>query len=250
MVDAYEFIDGASGSSINYNQEIDTKELYKNKDPRFHATILYNQTFWIDTPVETHYFTIKSNINTDKRDNSLSGRGKDVNNTAAGATQTGFCIKKYLTEERGISKGKSDTDFIIYRLGEIYLNLAEAAFELGDTDRIEEARIAVNEIRKRAGMPEHAFIDLKKIRHERRIELAFEGIRFWDLRRWRTAHTQLTGVFHRLKAYYIKNRNTFGYLIENCQGNVKRVFAEHHYYLPLQRKYVTENSNLIQNPKY
>ena len=142
---------------------------------------------------QTHYFTIKSNINTDKRDNSLSGRGKDVNNTAAGATQTGFCIKKYLTEERGISKGKSDTDFIIYRLGEIYLNLAEAAFELGDTDRIEEARIAVNEIRKRAGMPEHAFIDLEKIRHERRIELAFEGIRYWDLLRWKLAETVLVG---------------------------------------------------------
>ena len=144
----------------------------------------------------------------------------------------------------------SDTDFIIYRLGEIYLNLAEAAFELGGANRVEEARIAVNEIRKRAGMPEHNAIDMEKIRHERRIELAFEGIRFWDLRRWRIAHTQLTGVFHRLKAYYIKERNTFGYLIENCQGNAKRLFAEHHYYLPLQRKHVTENPNLKQNPEY
>lgn len=251
MVDAYEFVDGTPGSAINYNQEIDTKELYKNKDPRFHATILYNQAFWIDTPVETHYFTIKSDINTDKRDNSLSGRGKDVNNTAAGATQTGFCVKKYLKEERDIPEGgMSDTDFIIYRLGEVYLNLAEAAFELGGAERVEEARVAVNEIRKRAGMPEHTSIDLKKIRHERRIELAFEGIRFWDLRRWRTAHTQLTGVFHKLTAYYIKNRNTFGYLIENCQGNVERLFAEHHYYLPLERKHVTENPNLKQNPGY
>ena len=99
-------------------------------------------------------------------------------------------------------------------------------------------------------MPEHNAIDMEKIRHERRIELAFEGIRFWDLRRWRIAHTQLTGVFHRLKAYYIKERNTFGYLIENCQGNAKRLFAEHHYYLPLQRKHVTENPNLKQNPGY
>ena len=126
--------------------------------------------------------------------------------------------------------------------------MAEAAFELDGADRVEEARIAVNEIRKRAGMPEFASIDLEKIRHERRIELAFEGIRFWDLRRWRTAHTQLTGVFHRLKAYYIIDRNTFGYLIENCQGKVERLFAEHHYYLPLQRKHVTENPNLKQNP--
>lgn len=248
MVDAYEFIDGTPGSAINYNQEIDTKELYKNKDPRFHATILYNQAFWIDAPVETHYFTINSNIATDKRDNTLSGRGKDVNNTAAGATQTGFCIKKYLKEERGIPTGlMSDTDFVIYRLGEVYLNLAEAAFEL---DKADEAKNAVNEIRRRAGMPEHNAIDMEKIRHERRIELAFEGIRFWDLRRWRTAHTQLTGAFHKLTAYYIKERDTFGYLIENCQGNVKRLFAKHHYYVPLERKHVTENPNLKQNPGY
>lgn len=71
--------------------------------------------------------------------------------------------KKYLKEERGIpGGGMSDTDFIIYRLGEIYLNLAEAAFELGGANRVEEARIAVNEIRKRAGMPEHNAIDMEK----------------------------------------------------------------------------------------
>lgn len=249
MVDAYEFIDGTPGSAINYNQEIDTKELYKDKDPRFHGSILYNQAYWIDTPVETYYFTINSNINTDNRNKNL--RGKDVNNTAQGATQTGFCIKKYLKEERNIAGGvMSDTDFIVFRLGEIYLNLAEAAFELGGAEKIEEAQQAVNRIRKRAGMPEHATINMEKIRHERRIELAFEGIRFWDLRRWRTAHTQLTGAFHKLTTYYIKERNTYGYLIENCQGNVKRLFAEHHYYLPLLRSNVTQNPNLKQNPGY
>lgn len=247
MVDSYEFTDGSAGSSIDYNQEIDTKELYKNKDPRFHATILYNQAYWIDAPVQTHYFTIESNIATDKRNTGLSGRGKDVNNTAAGATQTGFCVKKYLKEERGMPAGMSDTDLIIFRLGEVYLNLAEAAFEL---DKPEKAEDAVNEIRKRAGMPEHKAIDMDKIRRERKIELAFEGIRFWDLRRWRIAHTELTGAFHKLTAYYIKERNTFGYLIENCQGNVERLFAKHHYYLPLERKHVTENSNLKQNPGY
>ncbi|MGQ8335572.1 RagB/SusD family nutrient uptake outer membrane protein [Sunxiuqinia sp. A32] len=247
MVDSYEFNDGSPGSSINYDQEIDTKELYKNKDPRFHATILYNQAFWIDTPVETHYFTIESDIATDNRVRNLSGRGKDVNNVAAGATQTGFCIKKYLKEEREIRWGLSDTDFIIFRLGEIYLNLAEAAFELGKPN---EAKDAVNEIRNRAGMPEYELIDMDKIRHERKIELAFEGIRFWDLRRWRTAHTELTGVFHKLTSYYIKERNTFGYLIQNCQGNVARSFEEKHYYLPLQLNHVTENPNLKQNPEY
>lgn len=248
MVDAYEFIDGTPGNTINYDQEIDTKELYANKDPRFHATILYNQAFWIDKPVETHYFTIDSDIATDKRDNSISGRGKDVNETTDGGTQTGFCVKKYLKEERGIAGGGlSDTDFIIFRLGEIYLNLAEAAFEL---NRVDEAKDAVNKIRVRASMPEHNTIDMDKIRHERRIELAFEGIRFWDLRRWRTAHIHLTGAFHKLTAYYIKERKVYGYIIENCQGDVKRLFAKHHYYVPFERRFTTENPNIIQNPIY
>lgn len=249
MVDSYEFIDGMPGTSINYNQEIETKELYKNKEPRFHASILYNQAFWIDKEVETHYFTINSNINTDKRDNSLGGRGKDVNNTiGAGATQTGFLIKKYLREMRDVPiGGYSDTDFIVFRLGEVYLNLAEAAFELGNTD---EAIAAINKIRERAGVPLYTEIDQEKIRHERKIELAFEGLRYWDVRRWRTAHIELSGVFHKLNTYYIKERNTFGYLIVNCQGDVSRKFAEQHYYFPLERKHITENPNIVQNPGY
>jgi len=249
MVDSYEFIDGSPGSSINYDQEIATTELYKNKDPRFHASILYNGAPWLGDTVRTYYFTIDSNINSDPRDNSLAGRGKDVNNNPnAGATQTGFCIKKHLKMEKDIPIGnQSDTDFAIFRLGEMYLNLAEAAFELNKPG---EALSAVNEIRDRAGMPEHSAIDMAKIRNERKIELAFEGIRFWDVRRWRTAHEDLSGVFHKLTTYYIKSRGTYGYLIQNCQGNRVRSFLEAHYYLPLERKHISENPNLVQNPGY
>lgn len=251
MVDSYEFADGTPGSAINYNQEIDTKELYKNKEPRFHATILYNQAPWIDNQVETYYFTIQSDIKTDKRDNSLGGRGKDVNaDSNAGATQTGFTCKKYLREVRDVPAGAySDQDFIIFRLGEIYLNLAEAAFELGQS---EIALSAINEIRERAGVPKLTASNLNQeaIRHERKIELAFEGIRYWDLRRWRTAHIALSGQFHKLNIYYIKSRNTYGYEIINCQGNLSRTFAEHHYYFPIERKHITENPNMKQNPGY
>ncbi|MGY5851424.1 RagB/SusD family nutrient uptake outer membrane protein [Salegentibacter sp. F14] len=249
MVDSYEFIDGSPGSSINYDQEISTLELYKDKDPRFHASILYNEAPWIDDRIETHYFSINSDINSDPRDNSLSGRGKDVNNNPyAGATQTGFFVKKYLQTERDIPLGGyTDTDFIIFRLGEIYLNLGEAAFEL---DKPDEALQAINIIRERAGMPEHTEISTEKIRNERKIELAFEGIRFWDVRRWRTAHIKLSGVFHKLTTYYIRSRDTYGYLIQNAQGDRVRKFMEHHYYMPIQRSHMTENPNLIQNPGY
>ncbi|MDT0678502.1 RagB/SusD family nutrient uptake outer membrane protein [Autumnicola musiva] len=249
MVDSYEFIDGSPGSSINYDQEISTLELYRDKDPRFHASILYNEAPWIDSEIETFYFSIDSDISSDPRDNSLSGRGKDVNTDPyAGATQTGFFVKKYLQPERGIPLGGySDTDFIVFRLGEIYLNLGEASYEL---NRPAEAQEAINMIRGRAGMPLHTSIDSEKIRHERKIELAFEGIRFWDVRRWRTAEEKLSGVFHKLTAYYIRSRDTYGYLIQNAQGDRVRSFMKDHYYMPLQRSHITENPNLVQNPGY
>ncbi|WP_299667922.1 RagB/SusD family nutrient uptake outer membrane protein [uncultured Polaribacter sp.] len=249
MVDSYEFKDGSPGTSINYNQEISTATLYSNKDPRFHASILYNEAFWIDTQIETYYFTIPSNINTDPRNNSLSGRGKDVNNNPnAGATQTGFCVKKYLKPERDIPLGsETTTDFIIFRLGEIYLNLSEAAFAL---NKPAEALTNLNIIRTRAGMPDKLSIDMDIIKNERKVELAFEGIRFWDVRRWRTAEQDLSGVFSKLTTYYIRSRDTYGYLIQNAQGNRSRSFLKQHYYMPLRRIHITENPNLVQNPGY
>lgn len=249
MVDSYEFIDGTPGSSIDYSQEIHTADLYADKDPRFHASILYNGAPWINDTVRTYYFTIDSDISSDSRDNSLNGRGKDVNNGTAGATQTGFLVKKYLKSERDIPIGnESDTDFIIFRLGEVYLNLAEATYELNNSDA--EAKEAINEIRSRAGMPELSSVNLDQIRNERKIELAFEGIRFWDVRRWRTAVDDLSGVFNKLTTYYIKSRDTYGYIIENCQGSQSRSFLETHYYMPIQRSHMAENPNLVQNPGY
>ena len=74
-----------------------------------------------------------------------------------------------------------------FRLGEIYMNAAEAAFELGQTG---EALEYVNALRERAGFPPNSLstLDRDKIRSERWAELAFEGHRFWDVKRWRIAH--------------------------------------------------------------
>ena len=246
MVDAYEFADGKPGNSVNYDQIIDTKTLYENKEPRFHASILYNQSKWLDGEITTHYFSVDSDVK-GKRYIDANSIGKQVNTREAGATQTGFIIKKYLSEMRDIEAGKSSQDFIVFRLGEIYLNLAEAAYQLNKPD---EALDAVNIIRERGGVALRETIDLAKIKHERKIELAFEGIRFWDLRRWRESSVALTGVFHKLTAYYIRNAGTFGYLIQNAQGNKSRLFLEQHYYMPFHRKRVIENPNLLQNPGY
>jgi hypothetical protein len=247
MIDEYEFADGTPGSTINYNQLIYTKTLYKNKEPRFHASILYNKCYWVDDTISTHYFTVQNSL-ADTRKKTAAFIGKHVNDREAGATQTGFLIKKFLNEKRGMVAGDSGQDFIIFRLGEIYLNLAEAAFQLGGKDP--EALAALNTIRNRAGVPNKTAITMKVIKHERKIELAFEGFRMWDARRWREATTAFSGVFHKLTAYFITSKGTYGYLIENCQGTAVRVFREEHYYNPIAQERIFENSNLLQNPGY
>lgn len=109
--------------------------------------------------------------------------------------QTGFLIRKYLDPTPGAGQigTQSDVWFIRYRFGEILLNAAEAAFELGDANL---AAQYINQIRQRAGFtndlrPDEITFD--RIVHERRIELAFEGHELWDMKRWRIAHLILNG---------------------------------------------------------
>jgi starch-binding outer membrane protein, SusD/RagB family len=109
---------------------------------------------------------------------------------------------------------------------------------------------AINIIRERGGVALRTSIDMNMIKHERKIELAFEGFRYWDVRRWRTAVNDLSGEFHKSNTYYIKNLDTYGYEITNCQGDAVRVFNEQNYYLPIYQERLFENPNLIQNPGY
>lgn len=104
-------------------------------------------------------------------------------------SHTGFLLKKYVDADGGSeSAGKSDVAYIVFRYGEMLLNAAEAAFELGHTN---EALTYLNEVRERAGGADFritaAELTLERIRNERRVELAFEDHRYNDLRRWRIA---------------------------------------------------------------
>lgn len=111
-------------------------------------------------------------------------------------TQTGFYIRKYIDPAPAggrIGTG-SDIWWIHYRLGEIYLNAAEAAFELGNNALAAEY---MNAVRRRAGFPddlEPSEITFDRIVNERKVELAFEGHLLWDYRRWRIAHQVWNGA--------------------------------------------------------
>lgn len=111
-------------------------------------------------------------------------------------TQSGFYIRKYLDPTVGSGRrGQgSEVAFIRYRFGEVLLNAAEASFELGDNTT---AATYINEVRARAGLitPLSAGdITFDRIVHERKVELAFEGLYFYDMKRWRLATNVWDGV--------------------------------------------------------
>jgi len=144
--------------------------------------------------------------------------------------------------------GTSRTDWIVFRYAEILLNLAEAAFELGYTA---EALDAINQIRDRAGIAQLTSIDLDKIRHERKIELAFEGNRYWDVRRWRTAEIDLSKSFSMLR--FIIDYTTRKFKLEilpNWDGLPVPLFYPRHYYMPITLARTNNNTNLLENPDY
>lgn len=179
----------------NYNPEnriYDPQNPFVNKDPRFYATVVYNEC------KRTCYW---ANVETDGRSGMTYGPGvrtktiwtnKEDNYTGIHAnarqqTRTGYYSNKYLEPTAG--QGGSGGAFAkqkFFRFGEVVLNTAEAAI---NADRVDEGIGLVNEIRMRVGMPawplglskEDALLRCK---HERRIEFALEDTRYDDIRRW------------------------------------------------------------------
>ncbi|SHE81476.1 Starch-binding associating with outer membrane [Mariniphaga anaerophila] len=161
----------------NYNPDsgYDLQNPYKDRDPRFYATVFYNGSYKLMSGIST------------KIETYVGGNcGIHPNNRSH--TRTGYYSKKFMHPESGPLRPQDDGTWKYYRLGAVYLNAAEAAAECGKTD---EAMKYVNTIRHRAGFP--ASVDVKAsskeeaillVRHERRVELCYEEHRYFDTRRW------------------------------------------------------------------
>lgn len=253
MVEAFEHIDGTSGilDRMQIQQGLwTTDELWANKDPRFFATIYTQNTAWKGTMVDYHN-GLRLPDGTIQNDGSYQGVLALGTQSVDNGFGTGFGIMKYLDEGNNTLQfpGISSTDYLVFRYGEVLLNLAEAAFELGETG---EALGAVNEIRERAGIAPLESIDRDKIRHERKVELAFEGHRYWDVRRWRIAVDVLSKPNSGLR--YILDYETGKYrlqVLDNVDGTgTSPNFYEHNYYFPITLSRTGNNPNLQENPGY
>lgn len=266
LVEAFEYADGRPGTlDRNYVQSRlwTMKELWEGKDPRFYASIWTNGTPWRDA-VASNFGkdTINFHRGLITEDGTMlttftaSYKGmpavgdQSYFHASTGILNTGFGIMKYLdpTANNMIWLMESRTDYAIFRLGETYLNYAEAAYELSKPN---DALLAVNEIRSRAGIKELTSIDMEKIRHERRIELAFENHRYWDLRRWREAETKLTRSFSGIQ--YVLDYTTRKYKVlihDEIDGDQRPTFPKRCYYFPITKTRTGQNSNLKENPDY
>jgi hypothetical protein len=253
MVEEFEYIDGTPGK-LDYDAIQTglwtTEDLWKNKDPRFFATIWTINSSWKGTKVDSHNGLLLPDGTTITSGSyqGVAARGNQfVYNNEFG---TYFGVMKYLDETVDNSgASKSSTDYQIFRYAETLLNYAEAAFELGKTA---DALDAVNQIRSRAGIATLTTIDMAKIRKERKVELAFENHRYWDLRRWRIATTELS--INRSGLRYILDFTTKKYKLEvvkNINGTAVPVkFYEYNYYFPITLKRTGANPSLVENPGY
>ena len=249
VIEEFEYIDGTPGDIdrdlIESEHLFSKDEIFTNRDPRFIATIFYPEAEWQGGVVRFHRRTV---INGETVDNGTVGDGWPAAAPRRNYVNTGFLVRKLMDEgEVGPLRETGQTDWMIFRYGEILLNVAEAAYYLNKPD---EAVNYVNMIRERAGMPTRASVTEEDIRHERFVELVFENHRYWDLRRWRTAKEFLDGLRVKgLEYTYYYDEDKYDLHLKNGDRS-ERVFQDRHYYFPLGISRIADNPNLVENPGY
>lgn len=228
MVDAFEMSDG---TGFSWSNPAMAAAPYQNRDPRFYSDILYNGAPYKGRNAQFYEGGL------DSKESSLSPWN---------ASKTGYTIRKMVDESYDFNVQEySSCQWIVFRLSEIYLNYAEACAELGKTP---EALKYVNFIRERVNMPDLTATDLvAKIRQERRIELCFEGHRYFDLRRWGIAEQGAGDAMGILITPNDKTNSSFTYKTQVIQ---KRAWEPALYYYPIPRAETQKDGNLEQNPGY
>ncbi|MDR8393343.1 RagB/SusD family nutrient uptake outer membrane protein [Aliifodinibius sp. S!AR15-10] len=246
LVDAYEMANGEmifnDDGTINQSSGYDPQNPYVDRDPRFYASILHHGTTFRE--VELDY---SEEIEIAGGDTTFTGVRGNANYKVTGDNSvTGYNMKKFIEQNMSVPISRSQNytqPWPLFRLAEIYLNYAEAQYHLGNPD---EARDYVDMVRNRAGMPD---LDdtltgqelLERIRHERRIELVFEGHRFWDIRRWEIAPEVET---HDIEGIDIYRKKSNGEIVFERKRVLDRPeqWDTKYYKLPIPRDEINKSS--------
>ena len=229
LVDAYEM---ANGKAITESGSgYDAMNPYALRDPRLGMTVITNNSTFKGRPVEA--FT-----------GGLDGKG------VALATRTGYYLKKYVDENLNLLLNQTSVhSWHIFRLGEIYLNYAEALNEASPGHA--DIKLYVDKVRQRTGVKQPVLpaglnqAEMRiRIRNERRVELAFEEHRMWDVRRWMQGETYLNRPIRAMDITQT-SPGAFTYSVVNLEN---RVFQPKMYFYPIPQSELNIMQNWVQNP--
>ena len=251
LVDAYEMNDG---SIFDWNNPAHRAKPYDNRDPRFYATVIYDGAAYRRFANQQNGYTF--NI-------TEGGTNKPAGGLAN--TETGYYLYKfcdYYNCNPAGSTGSAYHCWMDMRFAEVLLNYAEAANEVGGPFYTVSGAVrpitpvqAIDSIRARVGMPTVAATFEKRgqplnqatmrefIRHERRIEMAFENHRYYDVRRWMI----IENMPQKIRGVRITGSgdNKVYTLIDEVE---KKIFEKKHYFWPIPQVEINRNRNMVQNP--
>lgn len=225
LVDDYEMLDG---TPFDWNDPAKAAQPFENRDARLGATILMNMALFKGKKVATY------------------PEGADASPNP-NATKTGYYLRKFLNEDVNIQTGGSSSGHVVplFRLAEIYLNYVEALNECDPTNP--DIALYLNKVRNRASLPNVSALSQEQMRaviqHERRVELAFEEHRSWDVRRWKIASSTLGAP---LMGVQIERKPLGGYTYMPVKVE-QRVFQPKMYWYPIPQSEVLKLKQWKQN---
>lgn len=251
LVDDYLMEDG---STFDWNNPAHASAPYEDRDPRFYASILYDQAPWRPRPSDTREIDPDGKVIIRSVETApgvwtpgLDTRDGPVEDWNGG--YSGYYLRKFIdpsvVHEYAAAGGNQEAPWHFFRYGEILLNYAEACIELGEEDN---AKLALNAIRERAGMPDITSTGPQLVddyRNERRIELVFEQHRYFDIRRWMIADQEI------VNANGIVIEDPLSGPVEYSLNQIQsRSWNDKLYLLPITLDEINRNKNLVQNPFY
>ena len=240
MVESYELATGGFPDWTPWHAEGGTSQTppYEELEPRFAATILYNGAEWKGRTIETFV-------------NGTDGFATWMTDAAPeGRSTTGYYLRKLVDESHSFKTIQASTQpWTELRLAEVILNHAEACYMSGDPA---SANDDIEKIRNRVGLP---YTDksgddlLAAIRQERKVEMAFEGHYYWDMKRWELAESAFSGI--RLHGLKIEQDASGGFLYTYVEvDNQDRNFPAKMYRCPIPQAELDNNGLINQFPEW
>lgn len=287
LVESYEYLDGSAGTlkgvgtgsntaagQANWIFYTNPEDIFANKDARLYGTMMYPGVSFAGKPLKMQagvyvwnaaankYDRTEGALNSNFTDGKLLTGQDGPNRTTTFVSNTGFYLRKYIDAAPGASTSaiQSDTWWVVFRIGEVYLNAGEAALELGQTA---EALGYINKLRERAGFPVNSLttLTIQRIQNERKVELAFEDHRLWDIIRWRIADKLWDGTasnpdanVYALYPYRIirpGHPNDGKYVFDKFiapRFKAPRFFRPGNYYASIPQSVIDNNPKIVRNP--